>query len=105
MLLATSCCIKPSPLARSRSTSMRIMGTSCTWCTCTSAVPGISAIRREISPASAKFFSELRSGPAICTSIGAGSPKFKIWLTISAGWKKNDRSTNCCGSRRRISRT
>ncbi len=27
--------------------------------------------------------------PMSCTSIGAGTPKFKIWLTISAGWKKN----------------
>ena len=29
-----------------------------------------------------------RLNPVTCTSIGAGSPKFKIWLTMSAGWKK-----------------
>ena len=27
--------------------------------------------------------------PTTCTSIGAGNPKFKIWVTMSAGWKKN----------------
>ena len=27
------------------------------------------------------------SRPTICTSNGAGSPKFKVWLTISAGRK------------------
>ena len=27
----------------------------------------------------------LRSAPATCTSIGAGEPKFRIWLTMSAG--------------------
>ena len=26
-----------------------------------------------------------RSGPVTCTSIGAGAPKFRIWLMMSAG--------------------
>ena len=26
-------------------------------------------------------------GPEICRSIGAGEPKFRIWLTMSAGRK------------------
>jgi hypothetical protein len=29
------------------------------------------------------------SMPTNCTSMGAERPKFNIWLTMSAGWKKN----------------
>ena len=39
--------------------------------------------------------------PAICTSIGAGEPKFRIWLMISAGRKEKVVPGNSTG---RISR-
>ena len=38
------------------------------------------------------------SGPATCTSIGAGEPKFRIWLTISAGRKEKVEPGKLCGS-------
>jgi hypothetical protein len=28
-------------------------------------------------------------GPVNCTSMAAGRPKLRIWVTMSAGWKKN----------------
>lgn len=36
--------------------------------------------------------------PVTWTSIGAGSPKFRIWLTMSAGWKKKVTPGNSRGS-------
>ena len=36
--------------------------------------------------------------PLTKTSIGAESPKFRIWLTMSAGWKKNSTPGNRFGS-------
>ena len=72
----------------SRSTSTCSSGASKTWWTCTSTAPGMlphagrrSARRSRSSPCA--------SGPTTCTSIGAGRPKLRIWLTMSAGWKKN----------------
>ncbi len=34
----------------------------------------------------------------IWTSIAAGRPKFRIWVTMSAGWKKNSMPGNRFGS-------
>ena len=34
-------------------------------------------------------------------SIAAGRPKFRIWVTMSAGWKKNSTPGNRFGSSRR----
>ena len=46
-------------------------------------MPGMLRIRLSSLLAYAKFASRL--APRICRSIGAGAPKFRIWLTMSAG--------------------
>jgi len=52
-----------------------------------SAMPGIVRMRR--SSSFAYFWLACWFGPLTCTSIGAGAPKFRIWLTISAGRNEN----------------
>ena len=55
------------------------------------------------SAASAVFASRLL--PVNCTSIAAGRPKFRICVTMSAGWKKNSTPGKRFGSSRRSSVT
>ena len=38
------------------------------------------------------------SGPATCTSMGAGAPKFSTWLTMSAGRKEKVEPGKLCGN-------
>lgn len=51
-----------------------------------SATPGMTAIRR--SSLRAKAWLASAFFPVIWTSIGAGAPKFRIWLVMSAGRKE-----------------
>ena len=56
------------------------------------------------------ILSRFRGGPITCTSTGAGRPKFRIWPTISAGWKKKSsdpetRAEAACASRDIIPRS
>jgi len=53
---------------------------------CTSAVPGIMA--HLVGDLLRNIVTALHVVPTICTSMGAGKPKFRICVTISAGWKK-----------------
>src|SRR5260221_7171682 len=60
-----------------------------------SAIPGISLTF--VSSALAYLRSAARSRPATCKSIGAGTPKFRTWLTISAGGKGEGVPGDWCG--------
>ena len=87
MLLVTSRCVKPICEALTRSTfeaNFRL-----------SPPPGERAHRprrecaRFFRPASWRSYnSPAASRPTTCRSIGAGKPKFRIWLVMFAGWKK-----------------
>lgn len=82
---ATSRSVRPTSVARSRSTSMCSRGAATTWWRWTSAAPG--TLRRSASSSFATASVASRRAPETWTSIGEGSPKFRICVTMSAGWK------------------
>ena len=59
-------------------------------------MPGILAIAFSICLAAARLPAPFT--PTTCTLIGAGRPKLRIWLVMSAGWKKKMQSGNRLGS-------
>ena len=100
MAVAASFSLRPTRPASERSTLTFKVGC---WNACwmrASAMPGICLIRA--SSALAYFRSACTSLPTTCRSIGAGTPKFRIWLTMSAGRKAKEVPGNWRGSCSRI---
>src|SRR5258708_34878337 len=60
-----------------------------------SAIPGIALTFASSALAYVRFAA--RSRPATCKSIGAGTPKFRTWLTISAGGEGKGARGDCWG--------
>ena len=58
---------------------------------------GNPAMRRVSSGGIGFAFLPCRA-PVTCTSMGAGEPKFRIWLTISAGRKEKVEPGKLCGN-------
>ena len=69
-----------------------------------SAIPGMLRSCRSRSVAIGHGVARSR-GPTICRSMGAGIPKFRIWLTMSAGGKEKVVPGKSCASRARKLRT
>jgi hypothetical protein len=61
-----------------------------------SATPGTAADRLEQLVGVGEI--RARSAPRTCRSIGAGAPKFRIWLTMSAGRNEKVVPGNARGS-------
>jgi hypothetical protein len=100
MAVAASFSLRPTSPASERSTLTFNVGC---WKACwirASAIPGICLIRA--NRALAYFLSACRSLPTTCRSIGAGTPKFRIWLTMSAGKNAKEVPGNWRGSCSRI---
>ena len=95
----TFCADRPICCSRVRSICRLTAGASKRWCTCTSTAPGICRIFFTSSAASAALAAMLL--PVNWTSIAAGRPKLRIWVTMSAGWKKNSIPGKRFGSSRR----
>ncbi len=91
--------LRPTCCSWARSMSRLIAGASLRWCTWLSTAPGICSICLFSAAASAALASTL--APVNCTSIAAGRPKFRICVTMSAGWKKNSMPGKRFGSSRR----
>ena len=96
MLVEASLSVSPTTPASSRLKSTLSAGFwNASWMR-GSATPGTWRIFASSLLAKARL--ALRSAPAIWTSIGAGEPKLRIWLTISAGRKENVVPGNALGS-------
>ncbi len=100
---ATSRPCRPTCWMRVRSMLTASVGWSKRWCTCVSTAPGIRRMRLARMPASCWLAAT--SAPENCTSMADGSPKLRIWLTMSAGWKANSTPGKRLGSSSRRRRT
>jgi hypothetical protein len=94
----TFCADRPTCCSAVRSICRLTAGASKRWCTCTSTAPGICRIFFTSSAASLAF--SAIALPVNWTSIADGRPKLRIWVTMSAGWKKNSTPGKRFGSSR-----
>ncbi len=93
---ATSRCSRPAWIAFVRSTFTLIAGSSPGCWMRASTSPRTPRSFASSAFATARFWSSLL--PTIWMSIGAGSPKLRIWLTMSAGRNANVTPGNACAS-------
>ena len=89
----------PSAAAACGPSAGSTAGPSRRWCTCASTAPGICRIALASSRGERRVGRQVRRR-VNCTSIAAGRPKFRICVTMSAGWKKNSMPGKRFGSSR-----